>query len=134
MRFDLTDLALKAVILSACAAAPYLAFTTPVFPQGADVYTWPQSLKGDQAYVKIDNPEHPAAIATVTFHDVSIHGRNAAFTLHGAVPVQIEFIWRGGAADTVRITPPAGYVAIPAEITPGEGETGKAHIFIYLGG
>lgn len=131
---DLIDLAAKATVLAAGATIAWVAYTTPVYPQGADVYTWPQSLKGDQAYVKIGTPEHPAAIATVTFHDVSIHGRNKSFTLHGAVPVQIEFIWRGGAADTVRITPPAGYVSIPAEITPGEGETGKAHIFIYLGG
>ena len=109
-------------------------YATTATAQMADVYTWPAGLKGRNPYVKIDAPEVQAAVATVTFQDVSVHGEDTGFTLHGAVPVQIEFIWSAGGGDTVRVHPPAGYVAIPAEITPGEGEVGKSHIFIYLGG
>lgn len=97
-------------------------------------FEWPAG--GDiapSAWVELHEPrDHPTAHAEVTFENRSTHKSNDhLFLTLGATTVEIILDWNFGGTTAERITviPPAGYIAIPPEITVNEDQTGVVAIF-----
>jgi hypothetical protein len=97
---------------------------------GADTYAWNAETR-----VTIQPSSKPGAVAEVVFLNTGIHLLNTysfQIDLEGlAVSVTVE-INTEGAADTMTVTPPEGYIAVPESVTVPEDGAGQ--IIIYEGG
>lgn len=112
-------------------AAALCMCATPI--SAADTKTW-SSLMGT-SYVELGPPLVSGAVASVTFHDEPLHSHDEDFTLSDrGIDVDVRFNWNAGAADTITVFPPDGYIAVPDTLTPGESAKGVSHIYKYLGG
>ena len=113
------------------AAAALAALASPV--HSAERYCW----AGCESTVII--APHPDAAAVVTFDNRMVHSTaTAVFTLDlNGLSVSVEaHVGRGEEPDTIFVTPPAGYVAVPPMVTVQENDTGEILILKgeYLGG
>lgn len=114
------------------AAAAALAIIASPVP-AAERYCW----AGCNSTVTI--APHPDAAAVVTFENRRVHNtKTEIFTLDlDGLAVTVEaHVGRGEEPDTIFVTPPAGYVAVPPMVTVQENDKGEILILKgeYLGG
>lgn len=99
----------------------------------SDRYCW----AGCESTVTI--APHPDAAAVVTFDNRMVHNTaTVTFTLDmDGLAVTVEaHVGRGEEPDTIFVTPPAGYVAVPPMVTVPENDKGEILILKgeYIGG
>ena len=102
--------------------------TPPAF--ASDIRMW-----GPTAYVQIQPTTVPGAVAQVVFLNDTFHQQMVEtfdLTLAGlTVTVRIDALL-SLEPETMTVTPPEGYIAVPAQVTVPEGGAGQ--IVIYEGG
>ena len=115
---------------------PLLLIATPIHAQSLKV--WEDSVSGSNlnSTLELHEPTDPAAVATVTFRNETVHSGDEQFTLtYDGLTVLFLFDWQfnDSQAERVTIEPPDGYVARPYEIVVSEGQTAVAHIYKWEG-
>lgn len=87
---------------------------------------------GPTAYVQIQPTDKPGAVAQVAFHNDTFHTQfveQFPLTLDGlTVAVRID-AQLSMEPETMTVTPPPGFIAIPESVTVQEGEMGVVYIF-----
>lgn len=93
----------------------------------SDVHHW-----SPDSYVMIVPSDRPGAVAEVLFLNDGVHKyrfNGASIGLDGLpVTVMVETN-TDGAADTMTVTPPPGFIAVPESITVDEGGAGVVTIY-----
>lgn len=106
--------------------------------QAQEARVWPGTIAsaGRPASVVLHAPTAEGARASVTFTNETVHHAGEAFVLRwDGIAVTIQVDWQVDAIGSERVTvdPPDGYVAVPRQITVGEGRQDTLHIFKFLG-
>ena len=84
------------------------------------------------SWVEIGPPEAPGAVASITFYDDYVHTTaDETFALRqGGLTVTVHVkVFRGPPGEELHLTPQEGYFAWPEVLSPGEWQTGVAHIY-----
>lgn len=102
--------------------------------RGQDSITWPNPFRdGLPSVLSLSPPSRPGSVAEVLFLNQDVHNfPSATVTLTRdtlTVSVTLEINRLGNSPDTITVTPPDGFIAIPQTLTVPEGET--ATIVIY---
>lgn len=107
---------------------------SPVAAQ--DTRTWPGYSGIPDSTARLHAPTVAHAEATLTFHNTTVHSFDETFVLTwGGITVDVDFRWQvDGSAESLTITPPPGYIAMPDVLTVDEDSTGVSHIVKYRGG
>jgi hypothetical protein len=93
----------------------------------SDVHRW-----NAETYVQITASNAPGAVAEVTFHNEIAQTMMLEFfdLTHDGITVAIRIDARqGDVPDTMTVTPPLGFIAVPESITVDEGGAGVIHIY-----
>jgi len=103
-----------------------------------NIHVWPGTVGSDYipSTIELHDPRAPNAVASLTFHNTEVHSTAEEMTLtwHNIV-VQITVAWNDGpmGEETLTITPPPGYVAVPPELTVRERGQDMTHIYKFEG-
>lgn len=122
---------MRPVLLLAFLAAPVSA------QENARIWDYSYPSRSTPASVTLHAPTDPAADASLTFVNRPVHENDEAFSLTwDGITVEVLFGFNVDAegSESVTVLPPAGYVAIPAEMSVMENETRTLHIFKWRGG
>ena len=81
----------------------------------------------------IQATDEPGAVAEIVFRNDDVNGiqDNGRRELSlGALTVSVDFKWDAvGGADQITVTPPAGFIAIPDQLTVEEDDEGRLLIY-----
>jgi len=83
------------------------------------------------SWVEIGPPEAPGAVASITFYDDYVHTGTETFALVQdglTVTMEVKF-FPGDPGEELHLNPSEGYFAWPEVLSPGEKQTGVAHIY-----
>ena len=92
-------------------------------------HEWGSGLGG--AWVEIGPPKAPGAVASITFYDDYVHTGNETLALVQdglTVTMEVKF-FPGAPGEELHLNPSEGYFAWPEVLSPGEQQTGVAHIY-----
>lgn len=104
---------------------------SPAWPQERHVWTSQGSWATD-AWVELQPPTDPRAVAAVTFRNTPVHGADEAFTLRrGDLEVTVTLDWNadGGTEERITVEVPEGYYAHPRTLTVPEDAAATLHIY-----
>lgn len=117
---------------------PFIAIFAASQAPAQSLKIWQDMMSGSNltSTIELHQPTDPAAVATVTFRNETVHATDEQFTLtFEGITVLFLFDWQymDGSEERVTIEPPDGYIARPYEIIVPEGETAVAHIYKWNG-
>ena len=115
---------------------PFLcALTLPASAHADTTHTW-GALTGYQSTIRLQPTDAPGAVAEVVFDNKTVH-RDELVTfvleLDGLAVTVDALVGRGLTPDRMTVTPPVGFIAVPAEIDVPENEAGVVLILPWTG-
>ena len=104
----------------------------------SDTRQWPGTTASghEPSHVTIHEPTAPGAVASVTFHNTEVHMKDETFIIEwNGIAVTVHFDWQADdtASERITVDPPAGYAAVPRQVTVPEDGTATIHIFKWQG-
>lgn len=119
-------------------ANPDVTYTKgPILSESA--MTWEPNGKWDQtaaSYVRIHEPTDPAAAATITFKNTTLHWQDEDFVIsYNDIDVTVYFKYavNGERPEGIEVIAPPGYRADPTWLVVPENAEDVVHIYEYLG-
>ena len=109
------------------------AFYSPAHAGDTAIIGEPQLYFG-ATVVRMQPTEEPGAAAEIIFHNVEVNNPNDAggYTVTlGDMTAQVTFGFNTapGGQDSITVTPPAGFIAVPETLTLMEGATGVVLLY-----
>jgi hypothetical protein len=100
---------------------------TPLLLLAEAAFTWPLG-----SYVRLQPTDQPGAVAEIEFKNQPEHATATlefTLTLDGLDVAVTAEVGNGMAPDTLTVTPPDGYFAVPEVLSVDEGKTDRLLIY-----